>query len=301
MSMRSGTRFGMFQAKCTVENTVVRESARRRSRSFLGCILGACLLAPSLAFAQIELECLDLPLPAGCVSYEFEFEAEGVIDPIGLFGVIGFGDVISGSITLNTNIDDLLPADPDTGAYSGAVECARILLDGAELVFVQEPFVPNISDPLDDVGYKVFNDMIDPEAPISPEVDVVSGSIAGLGLLGPVGGSSSLGAGGFAFAYGEGCLDVPFSPFPCPPMLLDGDAIPDAPGDVSVLQASPVELIFEQVEGVIAVARVDGRLLSLNPADDIPCPEPGFGLALAIGAGCIACVDRRAGRKRRSA
>ncbi|MFK7898534.1 MAG: hypothetical protein AB8G23_22060 [Myxococcota bacterium] len=272
-------------------------SALRRMRAIGGAILftlscSLCLV-PSLAMAQIELECLEIPLPPGCVSYEFEFEAQNVTDPFSLLSGVGFGSLISGSITLNTNVQDLDPSDPDRGVYPGAVECARIQFDNEEIVLVQETFVPSISDPADDPGYQVANDLIDPEAPISPEIDVVAGSIGGLGLRIPVDGDALSIGGGFAFAYGEGCLDVPFSPFPCPPMLLVDDSIPGAPGQVSLLQASPVELLFTQIEGLMATARVDGQLLTLDAADDIPCPEPGFGLALAAGVMTLASFQRR--------
>ena len=275
MMMLSETRFGRS-----------RRSGGRPlclSRSLLGFMLCAFLLAPSLSFAQIELGCLEDPLPAGCVTYEFEFEAQTVTDPFALFGAIGFGSLISGNITVNTNVQDLDPSDADRGVYPGAIECARIVLDDQELVLVQEPFVPDITGSGDDPGYVVENDMPDLQAPLTSLVDFVAGSIAGPGFLGPVGGSSSLGGGAFVFTYSEACVDIPFSPFPCPPMIVVDDSIPPAPGDTSMLPAAPVSLVFAQVEGTLGSAQVDGQLLSLDAAPPTPCPEPGFGLALAVG------------------
>lgn len=82
--------------------------------------------------------------------------------------------------------------------------------------------------------------------------------------------------------------------------VVQGDALNAADVDRAI-GADCDAILFQQTEGVAAVARVDGRLLSLDAADEIPCPEPGFVMALAIGVGGIGSVGGRAGRAHRRA
>jgi hypothetical protein len=261
-------------------------------------LLGSVFFASS-AFprpAQAE-SCGGLdPLPARCQSYSFVAEVTTVGDPALLFEVLSVGDTISGTFTLDMDVEDANPANAD-GFYADAVKCATVdFPSGRSLEIRNDDFAPG-----EERHILVENDR--PQAlggGFNAFTDNVAGTLGGLARI--VGGQIPAdqwinAAGALGFGYSKACIQG--FQTPCPPTVIDDDSIPGPPGDVTGLDAALLEFQVQELPGPSS-AIVFSDLESIDATDPVRCPEPGIGVGLAASALAAAGLAQRRASPRRS-
>ena len=250
-------------------------------------LLLAAIALPDPALAE---SCADLdPLPARCQSYAFVAEVTTVGDPALLFEPLSVGQTISGTFTLDMEVEDANP-ESSNGFYDDAVKCATVdFPSGRSLEIQNDDFAAG-----EERHILVENDRVQPlGGGFDSVTDNVAGFVAGPGRI--VGGvippdQSIDVAGGLGFGYSQACIEGILEP--CPPPLIDDDAIPGPPGDVSGLPGALLELqVQEYVLPTTSI--VYSELQSIEATDPVRCPEPGLGGALAAGSLVATGLARR--------
>jgi len=243
------------------------------------------------ALAQIELQCLETPLPAECQTFAFDIELTTVTDSFGILGPILAGDVLSGTFTTFTGFPDL-DTDPENGRYLNAVECVRLDLGDREMVVVLEPSEISIPPSPSDPGVLVMNDTPSAAGPFTIFSDsatfLLGGPSAMLLDVSPTE-LSFVGGGGFSFGYADACISGIDTP--CPPTVLGDDLFPSAPGDTTAVDTAQMTFDYFSLSGFSATASSD--MLAIDPAAPVPCPEPGFSSAMMSGMLVLGLLGRR--------
>ena len=276
--------------KVRTVNNWLRNFESDRALPFLSLLVGLCVVGQSPA-ALAQNQCLALPMPPECVSFEFQADVSSVVDPGLVLGALMPGDMIDGMITINTAVTDI-DSGPDDGFYPDAIECARINLADRSLVFALDPTLP-----IDERRMEIVNDMPASSGGFTLFSDAVAagtGGFATMDIAANPPAQDIMGAAALSYAYSKSCIQT--LQFPCPPTLLADDSIPDAPGDVTSLDTFPLNFRFADLFGTGTLALVETHLTRLDPSDPIPCPEPAFALAwpgVAVWLGVAARIKRR--------
>ncbi|MBK7952438.1 MAG: hypothetical protein IPK00_27705 [Deltaproteobacteria bacterium] len=252
------------------------------SSGFSTVFSSAGLLALTLAAAPSPAQaesCLVEPLPAQCRSYAFTAVVTTVGDPAFLFEPLAVGDTISGTFTLDMDVEDIDPR-VDFGFYEDAVKCATVdFPSGRSLEILNDDPAPGQERMI-----LVENDRPQPlGGGFNSFTDNVAGSLGG--PSGIVGGfippdTRIAGMAVLGFGYGKACIQG--FQTPCPPTVISDDAIPGPPGDVTVLDAALLDLNFQELQGPSS-AGLFSELQNIDATDPVQCPEPGLGIALAVG------------------
>ncbi len=268
--------------------SVCRRFFRRLSLPivFLGLFVQA-----NAALAQEELQCLDLPLPAGCESFDFDVELTSVTDTFGIWGPLLVGDVLSGTFTAYADAPDV-DTDPDSGRYLNSIECVRLDMGDREMIVVLTPEEISIPPSPSDPGVTIMNDVPSVAGPFTLFTDSATFLMGGPGAMlldaSPTE-LALLGGGGFSFSYGDVCISGIDTP--CPPTVLVDDAFPSAPGDLTGITSS--QMTFDYLTLGSSFATASGDLLAIDPGAPFPCPEPGFSSAIMSGLVLLGLLGRR--------
>ncbi len=267
----------------------------RRRVALARVVLGStAMLAFAASRAQAESCGVD-PLPAQCRSYSFSAVVTTVGDPAFLFEGLSVGETISGTFTLDMDVDDIDPR-AGFGFYEDAVKCATVdFPSGRSLEILNDDTAPGQERMI-----LVENDRAQSlGGGFNAITDDVAGSLGGPssivgGLLPPdtrIAGMAALG-----FGYSKACIQG--FQTPCPPTVIGGDAIPGPPGDVTGLDAAQLDLNFQALQDPNA-AGLFSELQSIDATSPVRCPEPGLGLGLAAGGLALAggLGGRRAGNR----
>lgn len=224
------------------------------------------------------------PLPAQCRSYSFSAVVTTVGDPAFLFEGLAVGETISGTFTLDMDVEDIDPR-AGFGFYEDAVKCATVdFPSGRSLEILNDDTAPGQERMI-----LVENDRAQSlGGGFNAFTDDVAGSLGGPsgivgGLLPPdtfIAGMATLG-----FGYSKACIQG--FQTPCPPTVIGSDAIPDPPGDVTGLDAAQLDLNFQALQDPSA-AGLFSELQSIDATSPVRCPEPGLGVGLAVGGLALA-------------
>lgn len=255
----------------------------------------ALLLAPLLllpATAVRAQRCGDDPIPSGCRSYAFTAEVTTASDPGLFFEALTVGDTLTGTITLDMDVEDVHPDDAN-GYYPDALQCATVDFPSGRSLEVEN----DLTGVSDERYLLVENDRPQPlGGGFSLYTDDLAATTGGTSRI--VGGLIPddewiPGAATLGYGYSKGCLFGVQTP--CPPTLLSDDSIPGPPGDVAALDAGLLEFRFQELVGP-GVGVVFSDLLTLTATAPVRCPEPGLGIGVASGG--LAFVGYPAKRRR---
>jgi hypothetical protein len=256
--------------------SIFREPAvdciRRPSKSFICFMTGVLppLVVFALAPSAASAACAMGAMTQDCVSRSFSATVSFVVDPTGIYGVVG--STVSGSISYDSSIADVDPLS-NVGEYPNAIECAFITAGdfSFELVLGQ--------DDDSDSTVEVQNDATNNEAGF---VDAVGGAIAASGFND----NMIVGVGALGYGYSDFCIEILGN---CPVTLVTNDLFPPAPG-----AAIPSSDLFrvEFVDLLGGTGTILGDIVSLSDTAPIACPEPGPVPSLAAALLCLGAVRR---------
>lgn len=256
------------------------------------------LCATSSAAQPLNL-CLDDPLPAQCQSYSFEATVTSNSDPGGLFGPMNPGDTITGTLTFDTDVEDIDTSNAN-GNYPNALVCVRLVLPVQRQMVINldpepgpgptERFVLVENDRLQILG-GAFNVLTDNVAATTAGATEIRG-----GDIPPENYIRAMTA--FGYGYSKACIQG--FQTPCPPTVVTNDSLPPAPGDITGFDAGQLHMQTESLTDG-SIGALLGDLDRIDPTEPVRCPEPGVSLALGMGVLFVGRLARRRDTTQRSA
>lgn len=269
--------------RCPDSSSAIRRPARR-------AVLAACLaFAAGPAAAQLEPDCDEAPLPARCRSYAFTARVTTVSDPGQLFELLAVGQILTGTVTLDAEEEDL-DVSGANAHFPNAVECAKVNFPSGRRLEVENEAQP----PLGERFIEVQNDRVQP---FGGGLELVSD-----GVTATAGGPSEIrggvippdqliaGMATFGYGYAQGCL-LGFQT-PCPPEVVTNDSFPGPPGDTTSLDSALLQFQFERLAPTTN-GIVFADLESMTATQPVQCPEPSFAIGLATAVASLAAQGAR--------